>query len=89
MAVLAADPVPSREFVALHRASMSDSPAIAALLAALPRATGSRRFWCGGCQDGGGGSDQLAEGPRRGSANREEHTMRFLNAMHINPLVHG
>jgi DNA-binding transcriptional LysR family regulator len=34
-AVPAADPVPSREIVALHRASMSDSPAIAALLAAL------------------------------------------------------
>ena len=35
VAVLAADPVPCREIVALHRASMSDSPAIAALLAAL------------------------------------------------------
>src|SRR6185437_5783543 len=34
-AVPVADPVPSREIVALHRASMSDSPAIAALLAAL------------------------------------------------------
>ena len=29
------DPVPSREIVALHRASMSDSPALAALLTAL------------------------------------------------------
>jgi DNA-binding transcriptional LysR family regulator len=35
VAVLAADPVPAREIVALHRASMRDSPAIAALLAAL------------------------------------------------------
>jgi DNA-binding transcriptional LysR family regulator len=35
VAVLAADPEPCREIVALHRASMSDSPAIAALLAAL------------------------------------------------------
>src|SRR3984885_15404110 len=34
-AVPVADPVPSREIVALHRGSMSDSPAIAALLAAL------------------------------------------------------
>jgi DNA-binding transcriptional LysR family regulator len=34
-AVQVADPVPSREIVALHRASMSDSPAIAALLRAL------------------------------------------------------
>jgi DNA-binding transcriptional LysR family regulator len=34
-AVPAADPVPSREVIALHRASMSDSPALAALLAAL------------------------------------------------------
>ena len=34
-AVPVADPVPSREIVALHRASMTDSPAIAALLAAL------------------------------------------------------
>jgi hypothetical protein len=33
--VPAADPVPSREIVALHRGSMTDSPAIAALLAAL------------------------------------------------------
>jgi hypothetical protein len=36
-AVEVADPVPSREILALHRASMSDSPAIAALLAALVR----------------------------------------------------
>jgi hypothetical protein len=35
VAVVAADPVPCREIVALHRASMSDSPAIGALLAAL------------------------------------------------------
>jgi DNA-binding transcriptional LysR family regulator len=35
VAVPAADPEPSREIIALHRASMSDSPAIAALLAAL------------------------------------------------------
>ena len=35
MALPAADPVPRRDIVALHRASMSDSPAIAALLAAL------------------------------------------------------
>src|SRR5580692_1432828 len=34
-AVPVADPVPSREIVALHRGSMSDSPAIAALLGAL------------------------------------------------------
>ncbi len=34
-AVPVADPVPSREIVALHRGSMSDSPAIAALLTAL------------------------------------------------------
>jgi len=34
-AVLLADPVPSREIVALYRASMSDSPAIGALLGAL------------------------------------------------------
>jgi DNA-binding transcriptional LysR family regulator len=34
-AVPVADPVPSREIVALHRASMTDSPAIAALLTAL------------------------------------------------------
>jgi DNA-binding transcriptional LysR family regulator len=37
VAVVVDDPVPSREIVALHRASMSDSPAIAALLAALTR----------------------------------------------------
>ena len=37
VAVAVDDPVPSREIVALHRASMSDSPAIAALLAALAR----------------------------------------------------
>jgi DNA-binding transcriptional LysR family regulator len=36
-AVLVCDPVPCREIVALHRASMSDSPAIAALLGALTR----------------------------------------------------
>jgi DNA-binding transcriptional LysR family regulator len=34
-AVPVADPVPSREIIAVHRASMSDSPAIAALLEAL------------------------------------------------------
>jgi DNA-binding transcriptional LysR family regulator len=34
-AVPVADPVPSREIIALHRASMSDSPAIGTLLAAL------------------------------------------------------
>jgi DNA-binding transcriptional LysR family regulator len=39
-AVPVADPVPSREIVALHRASMTDSPAIEALLAALA-ATGA------------------------------------------------
>jgi DNA-binding transcriptional LysR family regulator len=37
VAVLVDDPVPRREIVALHRVSMSDSPAIAALLAALTR----------------------------------------------------
>src|ERR1700759_2243871 len=37
-AVPAADPVPGREIIALHRASMSDSPALSALLAALARA---------------------------------------------------
>jgi DNA-binding transcriptional LysR family regulator len=36
-AVPVADPVPSREIIALYRSSMSDSPAIAALLAALAR----------------------------------------------------
>jgi DNA-binding transcriptional LysR family regulator len=35
VALPAADPVPRREIVALYRASMSDSPAIAALLAAV------------------------------------------------------
>ena len=34
-AVPVADPVPSREILALHRASMSDSPSIGALLRAL------------------------------------------------------
>jgi DNA-binding transcriptional LysR family regulator len=38
VAVEVADPVPRREIVALHRASMGDSPAIAALLAALTSA---------------------------------------------------
>ena len=37
VAVLVDDPVPCREIAALHRGSMSDSPAIAALLAALAR----------------------------------------------------
>jgi DNA-binding transcriptional LysR family regulator len=37
VALLVDDPVPCREIVALHRSSMSDSPAIAALLAALIR----------------------------------------------------
>jgi DNA-binding transcriptional LysR family regulator len=41
VAVEAADPVPSREILALHRASMSDSPAIAALLTALDARQGS------------------------------------------------
>jgi DNA-binding transcriptional LysR family regulator len=36
-AVPAVDPVPCREIIAVHRASMSDSPAIAALLGALAR----------------------------------------------------
>jgi DNA-binding transcriptional LysR family regulator len=35
VAVPVADPVPSREIIALHRVSMGDSPAIEALLAAL------------------------------------------------------
>jgi len=35
VAVPVADPAPSREIIALHRASMSDSPAIEALLAAF------------------------------------------------------
>ena len=39
-AVPVADPVPSREILALHRASMRDSPAIGALLAALSRDEG-------------------------------------------------
>ena len=38
VAVPVADPVPSREIIALHRASMSDSPAIEALLVALTQA---------------------------------------------------
>jgi DNA-binding transcriptional LysR family regulator len=37
VAVPVADPVPIREIIALHRASMSDSPAIEALLAALAK----------------------------------------------------
>jgi DNA-binding transcriptional LysR family regulator len=37
-AVPVADPVPSRAIIALHRASMTDSPALAALLAALREA---------------------------------------------------
>jgi DNA-binding transcriptional LysR family regulator len=37
VAVPVADPVPSREIIALHRVSMSDSPAIETLLAALRR----------------------------------------------------
>jgi DNA-binding transcriptional LysR family regulator len=41
VAVEAADPVPSREILALHRASMSDSPAIGALLTALDTSRGS------------------------------------------------
>jgi len=41
VAVPVADPVPSREIIAVHRASMSDSPAIEVLLAALaPSAAG-------------------------------------------------
>jgi hypothetical protein len=35
VAVPVADPVPSREIVAVHRASMGDSPALAAMLGAL------------------------------------------------------
>lgn len=38
VALRAADPVPSREIVALNRASMSDSPAVSVLLAALAAA---------------------------------------------------
>lgn len=41
VAVEVADPVPSREILALYRASMSDSPAIAALLTALDARRGS------------------------------------------------
>jgi len=41
-AVPVADPVPSREIVAVHRASMSDSPAVTALLAALTDAGQAR-----------------------------------------------
>jgi DNA-binding transcriptional LysR family regulator len=37
VAVRVADPVPSREIIGLHRVSMGDSPAIAALLAELTR----------------------------------------------------
>jgi DNA-binding transcriptional LysR family regulator len=40
VAVEVSDPVPRREIVALHRASMSDSPAIGALLAALAGGAG-------------------------------------------------
>ena len=40
-AVEVADPVPNREILALHCASMSDSPAIAALLTALDTGRGS------------------------------------------------
>jgi DNA-binding transcriptional LysR family regulator len=40
-AVPVADPLPSREIIALHRASMSDSPALAALLGALTAAGGA------------------------------------------------
>jgi DNA-binding transcriptional LysR family regulator len=39
VAVAVADPVPNREIIAVHRASMSDSPAIAALLGALATAS--------------------------------------------------
>jgi hypothetical protein len=44
-AVAVADPVPSREIVAVHRASMSDSPAIKALLAALSSRLPGARGW--------------------------------------------
>jgi DNA-binding transcriptional LysR family regulator len=37
VAVPVADPVPSREIIALHRTSMSDSPAIQVLLTALSK----------------------------------------------------
>jgi hypothetical protein len=40
-----------------------------------------------GCQDGGGGSDQLVEGPGLGPANHEGYEMKFLISMHINPAV--
>jgi DNA-binding transcriptional LysR family regulator len=40
-AVPVADPLPSREIIALHRASMSDSPALATLLGALTAAGGA------------------------------------------------
>ncbi len=43
VAVPVADPVPSREIIALHRASMSDSPAIEALLAALAQPAARHR----------------------------------------------
>src|ERR1700722_8409988 len=52
-AVRVADPVPSREIVALHRGSMSDSPAIAALLGALVSRGGG-----GGSPPGSGGGDR-------------------------------
>ena len=38
VAVVARDPVPRREILALHRRSMAESPAVAAVLAALTRA---------------------------------------------------
>jgi DNA-binding transcriptional LysR family regulator len=37
IAIPVADPVPTREILALHRASMRDSPAIRTLLKALAR----------------------------------------------------
>ena len=45
-----------------------------------------RKFWRG-CQDGGGGSDQLVEGPGPGPVNHEGYEMQFLISMHINPAV--
>ena len=45
-----------------------------------------RKFWQG-CQDSGGGSDQLTEGPDPGLANHEEYEMQFLISLHINPAV--
>ncbi len=42
-AVPVADPVPSREIIALHRASMSDSPALGVLLRASQRGSGAQR----------------------------------------------